>query len=103
MTAILHKSLAYGNLIEECYRPGFWAEPYGEDGGWVRIDGPYWINPRWIQGIGRPRCSHCKRATHYGNSCPICREIMIKLKDLNMDRLSCFECKNLVIDISVLG
>ncbi|XP_020882606.1 uncharacterized protein LOC110228756 [Arabidopsis lyrata subsp. lyrata] len=70
VTAILHKSLAYGNLVEECYRPGLWAEPFGEDGGWVRIDGPYWINPRWIQGIGRPRCTHCKRASHNGNSCP---------------------------------
>ncbi|KAG7579271.1 hypothetical protein ISN45_Aa03g034320 [Arabidopsis thaliana x Arabidopsis arenosa] len=70
VTAILHKSLAYGNLVEECYRPGLWAEPFGEDGGWVRIDGPYWINPRWIQGIGRPRCTHCKRASHYDNSCP---------------------------------
>ncbi|CAB85975.1 putative protein [Arabidopsis thaliana] len=41
LTAVLYKGIAYENFVEECYRAPLWVEPYGEDGGWVQIDGAY--------------------------------------------------------------
>lgn len=62
LTAEMHKGVAYENLIAECYRPGLWAESYGEDSGWVEIDGAYLVHPKRQRRVGSPRC--------YGTNCP---------------------------------
>ncbi|BAB09263.1 unnamed protein product [Arabidopsis thaliana] len=68
LTAVLYKGIAYENLVAECYRSSLWMEPYGEDGGWVQIDGAYWAQPRVRESI--PRCSRCKSRAHKRSNCP---------------------------------
>jgi len=45
-----------------------WMETYGEERGWVQIDGAYWAQPRPRESS--PRCSCCKSRAHKGTNRP---------------------------------
>jgi len=66
LNVVLYKGIAYENFVEECYMAPLWVEPYGEDGGWVQIDGAYWAQPR-VRAM-YARCCRCKSAAH--KTCP---------------------------------